>query len=502
MNLFQSNDNPNSPATLTAFSPSKALAGNFTNTVHVNDIPRQLNAVTPIAANIFDAPSVTDSSPGASQSAALSPSTAPGARAAQTDAPDSNGLVNPIIVFINVAAGQSTPCAAIPDSNFVPQNYDLSANPDGIADLRAASQSQPRGYPAISPSGLQSVSMTGPNPPNTQIAPAAHANSSLLNMGTLNSVAAPTKVVVTTSPQPATNQWAQSSSQPPASVPAAPAETLAHSVAKSAAIGVTGFKFHEDLQLQVANPALPASVSTMPAKTQTQDPSNGSSGNDSNAKPDGVSKVAGARTDGKNFVQSLDTAGTNPMTGHSTTTDSTAVSAAPPSQAQIANSGAPPSAPGAAEPWSQDSLPGPAQNAPVVSAAHIVNESGQTEIRIEMQADSLGGVELRAHIVGDQIGASIAVEHHDAQMALATDLPALHSALAEKNLRVETLTVSHGNFSSLSGNSGQDAGQRGFPQPPAKFAYLEQPERAQAFTEGPAEWAGSSNSSSRLSVVA
>jgi len=109
---------------------------------------------------------------------------------------------------------------------------------------------------------------------------------------------------------------------------------------------------------------------------------------------------------------------------------------------------------------------------------------------------------LRAHIAGDQIGASIAVEHHDAQMALATDLPALHSALVEKNLRVETLTVSQGNFSSLSGGPGQDAGQRGFAQSPAKFGYLEQPDQAQAFTEAPAEWAGSSNSSTGLSVVA
>jgi flagellar hook-length control protein FliK len=502
MNFVKINDNPHAPAALTATPPSKALAGNFTDTVHVSDLPQDLNADTPIAANVFGPPSVTDSSSGASQPVAPSPSTAPGATAAQMDAPESNALVKPMNVFITVAAGQTTPIAPVPDSNFVPQDPGLSPNPVGITDPSAGSQPQPQANPEISPSSPQNILVTGPNPLNTQIAPVAHANSSFLSMGTLIPVAAATKVFVTSSAQPASNQWGQSTLQPLASVPAAPAETLAHSVAKSAAMGVSAFKFHEDLQPPGANPALPAPVSTMPAKTQTQDPSNGSSGNDSNAKPDGTSKVAGARTDGKNFVQSLDTAGPNPMSGHSATADSTAAAAAPPSQAQIANSGAPPSASGAAESRPTESLPGSAQNAPVVSAAHIVNQSGQTEIRIEMQADSLGGVELRAHIAGDQIGASIAVEHHDAQMALATDLPALHSALVEKNLRVETLTVSQGNFSSLSGNSGQDGGQRGFPQSPAKFAYLEQPERAQAFTEGPAEWAGSSNSSSGLSVVA
>jgi flagellar hook-length control protein FliK len=137
-----------------------------------------------------------------------------------------------------------------------------------------------------------------------------------------------------------------------------------------------------------------------------------------------------------------------------------------------------------------------------VSAAHIVNQSGQTEIRIELQADSLGGVELRAHIAGDQIGASIAVEHHDAQVALAMDLPALHSALAEKNLRLETLTVSQGHFSSLNSDPGQDPGHKGFAHSPAKFAYAEQPEQTPAFSETPAEWNGSSNSSGGLSVVA
>jgi flagellar hook-length control protein FliK len=131
-----------------------------------------------------------------------------------------------------------------------------------------------------------------------------------------------------------------------------------------------------------------------------------------------------------------------------------------------------------------------------------LGEPGQTEIRIEMQADSLGGVELRAHIAGDQIGASIAVEHHDAQVALASDSPALHSALVEKNIRVEILSVSSGTFSSLNGDPGQGHGQRGFTHSPAKFAYPGQHESPQAFMGAPAEWTGQENSSAGLSVVA
>jgi len=225
-------------------------------------------------------------------------------------------------------------------------------------------------------------------------------------------------------------------------------------------------------------------------------------GNDSKAKPDAASNVAGAKTDQKAFVQSLDNAAASSVNGHSAAAGSSAGAAATPVQAHTGSAGAPPPASSSVNLRPAESLPASPQNAPAVSAAHIVNQSGQSEMRIEMQADSLGGVELRAHIAGDQIAASIAVEHHDAQVALAMALPALHSALVEKNLRVETLTVSQGNFSSLSGGPGQDSGQRGFAHSPAKFAYMEQPEQAQAFTEAPSEWTGSANSRAGLSVVA
>jgi len=309
-------------------------------------------------------------------------------------------------------------------------------------------------------------------------------------------------VSVTVSPQPAAIQETQSNLQAIANISPSPAETLAHSAAKSAAIGASTLKFHENLQPPTASPALPAPVAATPTKAQTQDGSNGSSGNDSNPRADHASKVSNAQTDERGFVQSLNTAVANPTSGHSATADSTAGAAAAPVQTQSTNSAAQAAATNSPDSRPTESLPASSQGAPVVNAAHIVGQPGQTEIRIEMQADSLGGVELRAHIAGDQIGASIAVEHHDAQLALATDLPALHSALVEKNLRVETLIVSQGNFSSLSGGSGQDTGQRSLAQHPAKFAYAEQPETPTAFTEAPAEWAGHSNSRAGLSVVA
>jgi hypothetical protein len=502
INYFQTNGAPAATAALTATSPSSESTSSIANAVYAGLLAQGLISAVTIAANNSDPQQTLDSSIGVSQPPAPSQSAAPCTAAVfvQTSAP--NGSPISADAFMKIAVEQSIPTVPIVDSNFVTQESSRLANQTGIPNTRVGSQSQPQGISAVSFLGPHVTSTSGPTLPNSQMTQAAHANSSLLNATTLIPGGAAAKVSVAGSLQSAANQSAQSNSQPPADASLSPAETLVHSVAQSAAIGASTLRIHGNLQSPGANPALPTPVAPVPAKTQAQDSSNGSPGNDSNAKPDGVSKVAGAQTDEKAFVQSLDTAGANPMNGHSAAADPNAAAASPPVQSQIVSSGVSTSAPSSADPRPAGSLPGAMQNAPVVSAAHIVNQSGQTEIRIEMQADSLGGVELRAHIAGDQIGASIAVEHHDAQVALALDLPTLHTALVEKNLRVETLTVSQGNFSPLTGGSGQDAGQRGFTQSPAKFAYLEQPEQAQAFTETPAEWAGPPNSNAGLSVVA
>lgn len=389
------------------------------------------------------------------------------------------------------ASAQSAPGALIPDSNFISQASNLSPNPDEIANGFSGSPSHP-----------QNVSTNNSNPPNSKAVDSARADLGFLNMQALNPAGAAAKASISITSQPETNPEAQSNPQPLANLSPTLPETLAHSAAKSAAMGASTFKLHENLQAQAANPSSPGPVAAVLDKAQSQGDSNTSSGDDSNASNAKVDHASNARTNDKGFVQSLDTAAMDPLSGHSATADSNAVAAAAPAPVQIANSSAQLTAPSSSDSQAAETLPAASQSAPVVSAAHIVDQPGQTEIRIEMQADSLGGVELRARIAGDQIGASIAVEHHDAQMALAADLPALHGALIEKNLRVESLSVSQGSFSSLNGGLGQDAGQRGFAQPPAKFAYLEQPETPEPFTGAPAEWAGPSNSGAGLSVVA
>ena len=64
-----------------------------------------------------------------------------------------------------------------------------------------------------------------------------------------------------------------------------------------------------------------------------------------------------------------------------------------------------------------------------------------SELRVSMQTQNLGQVELRARLQGDQLGAEISVQHREAHVALTSDLPSLHAALNERQVRVDQLTV-------------------------------------------------------------
>jgi flagellar hook-length control protein FliK len=74
-------------------------------------------------------------------------------------------------------------------------------------------------------------------------------------------------------------------------------------------------------------------------------------------------------------------------------------------------------------------------------------------LRVSLQTDGLGAVELHTHVHGDAVGATIAVEKHDAQVLLGNALPQLQQALSDKNLRLEQVTIQHG----LQGNGAQDS---------------------------------------------
>jgi trimeric autotransporter adhesin len=112
-----------------------------------------------------------------------------------------------------------------------------------------------------------------------------------------------------------------------------------------------------------------------------------------------------------------------------------------------------------APPTLSPSTPPPAQSADgppnrLVDSAKLVEAAGRSEMRIAMDTERLGPVEVRAHMVGDQVGAAITVEKRDAHSILAVELPALQQALSDKQLRVEQVTLLHASLGSAAGDAG------------------------------------------------
>lgn len=89
----------------------------------------------------------------------------------------------------------------------------------------------------------------------------------------------------------------------------------------------------------------------------------------------------------------------------------------------------------------------------LVQAAHLRGNIRESEMNIALQADALGPVELRTRLTGDVVGAAIGVERHDAHAAISSDLPALHQALHDRQLRLGDVSVVQGSL-----HSGASAG--------------------------------------------
>jgi hypothetical protein len=96
----------------------------------------------------------------------------------------------------------------------------------------------------------------------------------------------------------------------------------------------------------------------------------------------------------------------------------------------------------------------------LVQSAHLAGRLDQSEMHIAMQTDKLGAVELRARVNGDQVGAAISVERHEAHAVLASELPALHQGLADRQLRIENITLFQGSFGSAAAGDGGAASQQ------------------------------------------
>jgi Flagellar hook-length control protein FliK len=141
-----------------------------------------------------------------------------------------------------------------------------------------------------------------------------------------------------------------------------------------------------------------------------------------------------------------------------------------------------------------------------VNDAQLTNATSQSEMRIAMQTDKLGAIELHARISGDELGAAIIVEKRDAHAALAVELPALQQALSEKQLRVEQVALTQGSLHSSAGDAGPNAnaqnGQRGSADAPRSNPVWNEVQSLQQAAWYVPEQGGIFDSQGRLSVQA
>jgi Flagellar hook-length control protein FliK len=78
-----------------------------------------------------------------------------------------------------------------------------------------------------------------------------------------------------------------------------------------------------------------------------------------------------------------------------------------------------------------------------VHSAKLLENLGQSELRVGMKMSDLGNVEIRTQLRHDQLHAEIFVERGDISHTLAAELPGLQQKLHEHDVQLSSFTVNH-----------------------------------------------------------
>jgi flagellar hook-length control protein FliK len=101
------------------------------------------------------------------------------------------------------------------------------------------------------------------------------------------------------------------------------------------------------------------------------------------------------------------------------------------------------------------------QTASAASASHSLGSAAESELSVALRAEGLGAVQLHTRVSGDAVGAAITVERREAHAALSGDLPALHQALSQRQLRLDNISLSQGSPPSGAGiGQGEGSGRQ------------------------------------------
>jgi hypothetical protein len=100
------------------------------------------------------------------------------------------------------------------------------------------------------------------------------------------------------------------------------------------------------------------------------------------------------------------------------------------------------------------------QQAASIQSAQITSQIGKSGVRIALQGEQFGAVELHARVTGDQVSASITADHRETHALLSSDLPALQQMLNERQLRVSEIILLHNSLGSSTSSDGGPAAKR------------------------------------------
>jgi hypothetical protein len=146
------------------------------------------------------------------------------------------------------------------------------------------------------------------------------------------------------------------------------------------------------------------------------------------------------------------------------------------------------------------------QHTTVTPSARLTSQISNSDVKIALQGEQIGSVELRAKVTGDQVSASITVERHDTHALLSGDLSALNQGLNERQLRVSEIILLHDSLLSGGSRDGDSPAKReegSGPQTGSQSANSgEESSLAAAASDGRAGAIPIFNSKGRLSVRA
>lgn len=139
----------------------------------------------------------------------------------------------------------------------------------------------------------------------------------------------------------------------------------------------------------------------------------------------------------------------------------------------------------------------------IVRSASLTDSAAGAEMHVELRAGALGAVEIHTVVHEGAVGTEIHVQGQEAHALLASGLPSLERALAERNLRVENVSV-YQDQTGRGMSGGQEHGQQSgsSPSPPRQSLPWDSPLQTSSPVTGSMEDDESTNPATGLSVQA